>query len=318
MGRKVHHAGSGRSRTGCVVAVMVISVAVMSLRVSNAVAAGEHQESARKSSQQVQRGAAGRPKRIVSLNACTDQLLLALAAPAQIAALTRYAVSPAMSVYRDRARKHRLIGGSAEEVLVLKPDLVLAGTYTRRATRRRLAQFGIRVETFPPARDLDDVRALIARAGDLVGHPRRGAQLTAQIDAALATAQAVGKGITALNLQRRGFVAGAGTLLDDLLRRIGVVNGAAELGIKRVGRTTLEHIIALRPDVLIVSDGVGQPDDQGAALLMHPVLRRVVPQRRWLTLPGRTVICGGPQNVEALKVLTAGFARIAAGITRAR
>lgn len=256
------------------------------------------------------------PSRVVSINACADQLLLALADPSQIAALTRYAEDPAMSAYREQARALRKIDGAAEEVLKLKPDLVLAGTFTRRATRERLADFGIRVETFKPARNLDDVRDLIVRVADAIGQPERGRQRIAELDAALEAGRSDASGLTALNLQRRGFVAGAGTLLDDLLHRLGVTNAAEQLGISQVGRTTLEHVVKLDPDVLIVSDGIDRAEDQGAALLLHPALASAMPDARRLVLPSRYIVCGGPQNAEALRILRSEFAKVRAAKQR--
>ncbi|MEM9027053.1 MAG: ABC transporter substrate-binding protein [Pseudomonadota bacterium] len=256
------------------------------------------------------RMAIAEPQRIVSINACADQLLLALADPKQIAALTRYSSNPMMSAYRQRAKRFRQIAGTAEEVLKLKPDLVLAGAFTRRATRVRLAAFGIPLETLRPARSLRDARDLIARVAALTGQRERGIKALAELDAAVQSVRALSQGLTALNLQRRGFTAGAGTLLDDLLRQLGVANAARDLGVRRVGRTTLEHVVKLQPDVLIVSDTAGNAEDQGAAILLHPALRRVVPDARRVVLPARFVICGGPQNSMALRVLEDSFARI--------
>lgn len=252
------------------------------------------------------------PSRIVSINACADQLLLALANPSQIAALTHYADDPTMSAYREQARPFRKIDGAAEQVLKLKPDLVLAGSFTRRTTRERLADFGIRVETLKPARNLEGVRELILSVANAIGQPERGRQRIAELDAALDAGRSDASGLTALNLQRRGFVAGAGTLLDDLLRRLGVANAAEKLGIAQVGRTTLEHVVKLDPDVLIVSDGIDRAEDQGAALLLHPGLAGVVTQERRLVLPSRYIVCGGPQNIEALRILRSEFAKVRA------
>src|SRR5690606_39297055 len=60
---------------------------------------------------------AAAPRRIVSINACADQLLLALADRQQILALTHYARDPNMSFYADRAQGLPTIRGDAEQVL---------------------------------------------------------------------------------------------------------------------------------------------------------------------------------------------------------
>ena len=53
------------------------------------------------------------PRRIVSLNLCADQYLLALADPAQIVALTQYSRDPEMSAEAVRAARLPVTRGSA-------------------------------------------------------------------------------------------------------------------------------------------------------------------------------------------------------------
>ncbi|MGH6782919.1 MAG: ABC transporter substrate-binding protein, partial [Sphingomonadaceae bacterium] len=66
--------------------------------------------------------AEARPQRIVSLNLCADQYLMALADPQQIAALTPFARDPDMSAGAAMARKLPVARGHAEEVLARNPD----------------------------------------------------------------------------------------------------------------------------------------------------------------------------------------------------
>src|SRR3546814_2918470 len=64
------------------------------------------------------------PRRIVSLNTCADQYVLALADPAQIAALSPYGHDPELSAAVGKARAFRTLKRPAEEVLALRPDLL--------------------------------------------------------------------------------------------------------------------------------------------------------------------------------------------------
>ena len=72
------------------------------------------------------------PRRIVSLNLCTDQLLMLLA-PERIAALSILATDPLLSVMAAEARRYPLVRGDAEEVLRFDPDLVVAAPFAARA-----------------------------------------------------------------------------------------------------------------------------------------------------------------------------------------
>ena len=77
------------------------------------------------------------PRRVVSLNPCLDAILVEVADRAQIAALSHYARQPQGSTIVAIARTLPETFESAEEVLMLRPDLVLASRHTALATRRR-------------------------------------------------------------------------------------------------------------------------------------------------------------------------------------
>ena len=249
-----------------------------------------------------------RPVRIVSINACTDQLLWALADRDQIAALTRYAAADDFSIYTAEVKASGvpLIRGSAEEVLKLKPDLVLAGTFTRRATRELLKQYSVRVALFPSSNTVDEAKAAVRQAAQLLGHEDRGEALIERIDRALAAAPGLGsRHLSVLQLQRRGFVSGPDTLLGDLLTRLGAANAAAQLGLRGVSRSSLEAALKVKADALVLFDPSARAADQGTALLQHPALADAYPPERRIVLPGRLVICGGPALPEAIAALAA-------------
>nr|MBX2806869.1 ABC transporter substrate-binding protein [Hyphomicrobiales bacterium] len=219
-----------------------------------------------------------RPLRIVSINACTDQLLYALADREQIAALTHYAVEDDYSIFVDEIRKSGIprIQGNAEEVLKLKPDLVLAGTYTRRATRDLLARHGVRIELLSPARNIAESKAAIRRVAGLVGKDGKGQALIERIDNALNQhGETFADAPELLQLQRGGYVSGPGTLIGDLLSRFGVRNAAIGLGVDQIGVTSLEMALKLRADGLVLFDPLSSATDQGSAMLLHPALRKI-------------------------------------------
>lgn len=256
--------------------------------------------------------AAAAPQRIVSINACTDQLLFEIAGPGQIAALTRYAIDPSFSRYSTevKAAGVRLISGSAEEVLKLKPDLVLTGAWSRSATRAHLKASGITVETLAPEPDVAGVLAAVTTVARLTGHEDRGAALTRGIEQALATAPHFEGRLSALQIQRRGYVSGRRTLAGDILERLGAVNAAGKLGISGVGAASLEAVLKARPDVLIVTGAQPGAPDQGAALLHHPALEAAYPPERRIELPARMSECGAAEVAEVIRVLGDGLRRV--------
>lgn len=256
---------------------------------------------------------AAAPGRIVSINACTDQLLLALADRQQILAVTPFARDPNVSFYADRAEGLMTIRGDAEEVLKLKPDLVLVGSFTRSVTRAQLTARGIRVATFAPAQSVEDIRNQISEMASLLGQEERGRALIAELDAAFADLDRPSRPLRAIQLERRAFAAGADTLIDDIMKRLGIANAATELGIRYVGRTTLEAVLKAKPDLLILdSDDLGA-DDQGVALLGHPALERLVPRNRRIVIPENQIVCGSPAVALAAKTLRDAVERMKSG-----
>jgi iron complex transport system substrate-binding protein len=249
--------------------------------------------------------------RIASINVCTDQLLLALADPVQILGLSPYSRDGARSWAAKDAAKYPRLSGEAEDILVLKPDLVVAGRFTRRATRELLKEKGVRVVEFDAVRSINDTRTQIRRMGDLVGHPERAQAEIARLDAAIARTRemAAKKSLRVLPVSRRGWVSGSESLTSSLLAEVGLSNAATGLGIRNGGFAPLEAIVNLKPDLLLLSDGGEEAEDQGKAFLLHPALQRLYPPEKRIIIPERLTVCGGPMLADALDRLTSELAR---------
>ncbi|WP_249225328.1 ABC transporter substrate-binding protein [Tardiphaga alba] len=251
--------------------------------------------------------------RIASINLCTDQLLVTLADPAQILGLSPFARDPFRSWDKNKAAQFRLLSGEAEDVLALKPDLVVAGRFTKRATRELLKDKGLKVAEFAPARSLDEVKKQLREMGALVKHPERAEAEIAKLDVAIANARAAAQRnpLRVLAVSRRGWVSGGDNLTTSLLSAVGLKNAGGELGLKAGGFASLEAIITLKPDLLLVADTTDFAEDEGRAFLLHPALEKTYPPSKRLVLPERLTACGGPTMVEALDRLSAEINRVA-------
>ena len=236
------------------------------------------------------------PRRIVSLNLCADQFLIALAYPDQIVGLTRLSHMANMSPVAVQAARFRTVGSSAEALLAAEPDLVLTG-WPGQADPALRAGLKARLVVVPPANSYADIIAQVRLVAAAVGHPERGAALIRRMDAELATIPKTGRGRTAADYQRRGYLSGTGTLMDDMMRRLGLVNLATRLGLPPLANLPLEQFVAHRPDFLIT--GAGRARDLGSAMLDHPAIADI-PR---LHLPGSLADCGGPSYPQAIRLL---------------
>jgi iron complex transport system substrate-binding protein len=252
------------------------------------------------------------PRRVVSFNQCGDQLVLALADPAQIAGLSPYATDPSLSAVADEARAYPRLDWQAESTIALQPDLVLIGQGDRPVTKHILRAQGLRLYEVALIDDLANARRQIVEVAAVLGHPERGVALLAALDAARARLQAAPKPpfATALLVNRGGYTAGEKSLAAALL---------AEAGLKPPpgsppgygGYVPLERLLTLRPDVIVLNNLQSGAGDQGSYNLSHPALAALYPPERRIVLPPRYTICGGAALVAAFDYLTALLTRLA-------
>ncbi len=251
------------------------------------------------------------PQRIVSINLCTDQLLLALAAPKQILSLSHLSrdadLSPVAALAQDFAVNH----GQGEEILLLKPDLVVSGAFSPQATRQLLQRQGRVVFDLPLASSLAETITYMRSFAKRIGQDAQGEVMSQQLEKQIQDAQAppAAPRLRALYLDRRGIVAGRGTLMDDLLRVAGFDNAAAQQGIEGWAMLDVERILALQPQVLIVHEPVSIVPDQGSALLQHPALMLAVPEMMRVRVPRASTLCPAPALGQALMLLAAARGR---------
>lgn len=258
--------------------------------------------------------------KVASNNLCTDQILLALAEPSQILGLSPFARDAQRAWAADRAKGHRILSGHAEDILALKPDIVVSGRFTRRAAGEMLRAHGLRLEEFDAVRTIAEAREQIRRMGRLIRREAVADRLVADLDAAVerARTRAQAVPVRVLPVQRRGWVTGSATLTSELLATVGVVNVAAEIGLKSGRFVPLEVIVAARPDILMVTRDDDAAEDQGRALLLHPALERIASRARRVVVPERLTTCGGPMLIEALDLLANEFERLGRSRAAAR
>ncbi len=261
---------------------------------------------------------AGGPRRIVSINMCMDELVLRLADRDAIASITWLSQDPRNANMADVAKGLPVNNGLAEEALSYRPDVVLAGAFTERSTVALLEQVGARIVEFPVPETLEGVRRQIREVAALIGEPERGEALVADIDRRLAriSVDANRAPLSAIILRPNGYTVGPGSLVDEILRRAGMVNLAARLDVGAYQQIPLERLAMLDADVLIVdSEGFAEPSLATAAL-SHPIVAALARRLKVVTLPSRLWTCPGPGVVEAVQRLADATAEVEAGETR--
>jgi len=231
----------------------------------------------------------------VSLNPCLDAILVEVAAPEQILALSHYSRDPAASSMDvARASEFGVTGGTAEEVFALKPDVVLASSFIDPATRAALERADLRVETFGSPASVEESLAQVRGVAALAGRAEAGERLANRI--ASNPAQPEGTVGSALLWQPGQIVAGEASLVAEHLRWAGFTNYAAERGMGQADHVTLEDILVDQPDLLLVAgDSAGQ---------QHPALQGAFFGMEIASFEPQLFYCGGPSIMRARKRLS--------------
>lgn len=242
------------------------------------------------------------PARVVSMNLCTDLMLMDLA-PDRAIALSALSRDPTASPIAELARDYPATVGTAEHIFLMAPDLVLAGRFTERATVDMLRRLGVRVEEFAPARSLEDIRADITRMGQLLGRDAAAAQLLAEFDTRLDALAPQGSRPRALAYFANGYALGNGTLVGTVIEAAGLRNIGAERGMDGGERLSLEHVVFEAPDLIVT--GTRYPGaSRSEQILDHPALRTATGTGPIVVVPDREWNCGTPHILTAIERLS--------------
>ena len=252
------------------------------------------------------------PARIVSIHLCADQLLLALADRQQIASVSWFAPNTRRSPMAPAAKGIPVNHGGAEEIVALRPDLVLAGALSGRATVRVLRKLGYRVLDLALATDFDGIRRQIRRVADALGQLNKGEALIAGMDRTLRDASRDVPTIRPLAAiyQPMGFTSGRGSLEHALLTAAGFDNLSERLGFDGLGHLTLERLVVSNPDLIINWMGRDTHPSLARQGYNHPVFK----QSKWpvASIPHKYWSCGAWYSADAVALLAQIRRRLAA------
>ncbi|MEP2736101.1 MAG: ABC transporter substrate-binding protein [Erythrobacter sp.] len=233
---------------------------------------------------------------IVSLNPCIDAILVEVARPEQILALSHYSSDPkATSMDVARAREYGVTGGTAEEIIALEPDIVLASSFLAPATRNALERLGVKVETFGNPKSVEESQAQVSSIARIVGDGSEGSTLRQEMEhrfwppfflpSSRLKEPDFGPDPSAMLWQTGQIVPGENQLVSQLIRESGFSDHAAAIGLSQGEYVSLEQVISNPPDILFIAgDSVGQ---------VHPALEAVEGMRVF-PLPAQAFYCGGP------------------------
>ncbi len=246
---------------------------------------------------------AHKPTRIVSINLCTDELVLRLADPRNVVSVS-YLSRNYYSNVIDLAENIPVNHGLAEEIVPLRPDLVVSGLYTARTAAALLKRTNIPILDLDVPRTIQEVMDQYRDVGEALGEPERARRIVDEIEERIAAMPPAPPPLPrALVFNLNGFTIRKRSLEDDIITRAGMEDLSRTFGIERYGQISLETVVTSKVDVLILSQLRDRPPAIGSEVLRHPVLDAVADRTRQIVVPSKLWICAGPENVDAIDLL---------------
>ena len=232
--------------------------------------------------------------RVASLNLCTDEYLLLLARPHEIASVSFLSQDPHESPLWRSARRHHANRGSIEDVLAVRPGVVLTMGGGGRATALLARRLRIRPLELAPASSLDDVAANLRTVAAAIGEPRRAEPWLGKLASLRRTRPARAR--DAIWLSGGGLSIAPTSIGAQWLSLAGLRQRPLP-----GGRVNLETLLVRPPAVVVRSDYRRAQVSSGTRWLAHPIVRHAT--ARQVTTDGRAWTCMGPLMIAEIERL---------------
>lgn len=237
---------------------------------------------------------------IVSINPCGDAMLVELA-PDRIASISHYSLDPAAaSIPPEVARRYRTNAGTAEEIVAMRPDLVIGDTFTSPSSREAFARAGLKTLYLDSPATIEGSKEQVTKLAVALGVESAGRAMNARIDRAVAAATWQGPKVPALLWISGNLANGGGTLLDEMMVRAGFSNHAAHYGLQFTDTLPIEHVVIDPPRVMLVPDQPGLMASSRAAGMRERAISRTGAKVIQAQFPRNLVNCGGPVIAKAM------------------
>ena len=249
-----------------------------------------------------------RPTRIVSLDFCSDQYVLKLVDREHILAVSPDAVRD-FSYMRDEAIGVPTVRPTAEDVLILKPDMVVRSYGGGPNATAFFERAGVPVLNVGWASSVHDaeinsIPSVIRDVAAGLGMPERGEAVIDDYLRRLEAVQKTASGRSTLYMTPAGVTSGGNSLIHQAMMAAGLTNFAERSGWHSL---PLERLAYERPDLVAAAYFETRTNHEtGWSPSRHPIAQRELTQSDRVDLEGAWLSCGGWFILEAIETLAAG------------
>jgi iron complex transport system substrate-binding protein len=182
----------------------------------------------------------------------------------------------------------------------MRPDLVVASSFTAPSTREAYARAGLNTLYLDSPVTIEASKAQVGELAKAIGAEAAGKAMNARIDHAVAAASWTGPQVPALLWIGGNLVSGGGNLLDEMMTRAGFADHAAHYGLQFTGYLPIEHVVVDPPRVMLVPDEPGRAASSRSAQLRSRALSHLGARVTEARFPRELVNCGGPVIARAM------------------
>lgn len=242
-------------------------------------------------------------QRVISTNVCIDNILINMFDIKHVVAVSNLVDDPRYSQVKFLDQKIERISFDAEQILGLRPSIVLISNFSNQRVVRILQKSGTKIITVPYATQFSQLTENIRIIGTAIKQNKKAKQLIKKINQQIdRTATHTDK--FALHVTSNNYIYGKNSLISDAIRHAGFSAFDASGFGESHGFVSTESIIASKPDYLItdkihtVNNFVSSKDRY------HPALGTAYPTQNRIYVDPKLWSCAHqstPQIIDIIK-----------------
>jgi len=249
----------------------------------------------------------GTRHRVLSVDYCADQYVMALAEQKDVLALSLEADSE-YSYQAVRAKNYKRVRPTIEEILMEDPALIVRQWGGGYGSRRFIEQMNIQVAQVSFDERLVAARDNLEQIGSALGREEQAAQLVTEMNMRLerlkASTASLKERKKVIYITPGGATSGSGTFTNALLEAAGVENVMANLGHEGWLEIDLETLVEHQPDMFVGAFfDLTSNQLSGWSIARHHLLRNMIEETPSVMVPGKTIACSAWFALDAIEMI---------------
>jgi len=239
--------------------------------------------------------------RVVSIDFCADQYALKLLPKHRILAVSNNA-DKHFSYMREKAINFIKIKPTAEDIILLEPDLIIRSYGGGPYATSTFEKAGIPVLQIPFVDNIEDIQNTIRSIAVQLEVQDIGEKIISEMIFRLNNIKKLNSKKTALYMTPSGATSGSGTLINEILIRANLENFYKKKG---WGSIPLEDLAYEDPSVIIGSFFTEKQNTFMWSAMRHPIARKQMSNEQNIMVQGAFTACAGWYVVDAIEAIAA-------------